>query len=413
MPGGDDRTEGDGYVQQEEYERKQPRRRNLEEENEDKGSSNRKKRQRFQHGHESSSSLNSSPGTAGVAQARVVTVVAPVAGSSLDYRGTNGSTSDDAETPATTLLDLTDDSFVEIFRCVGPGSFRYVTSVCKQFHRLYCKSLLPATEQSKSGPGFKVKGKKKGDEGEENKVEENIIPPEMKTTYLSSVVESISRCQYFLADAARLYRTERLATMIARSAASKGSIPIFNFIWELSKNTHTKSVRFMQKDHMVCQNAARHGHIDFLKYVNQDDIKCIRTESTCSAAAGCGQLTTLQWLHETKCAWDSWTCGNAINGGHLAVFKYARENACPFSETAACNAAAGKGRLEMLKYLRETCNCSWGKMACTVAAANGHLNVLQYLRWNACPWDSTTLRASLKHGHTEVYEWAKRNGCPE
>src|SRR5271156_6360747 len=68
---------------------------------------------------------------------------------------------------------------------------------------------------------------------------------------------------------------------------------------------------------------AQQGHISLLEacWSRQD-----KATKLCEAAAGNGQLTTLQWLHKQKCFWNEWTCSSAAFGGHLQVLQWAREN---------------------------------------------------------------------------------------
>ena len=82
---------------------------------------------------------------------------------------------------------------------------------------------------------------------------------------------------------------------------------------------------------------------------------------------------------------DKDTCDNAARRGNLEVLKYAHENGCPWSRrTCAC--AALRGHLEVLKYAHEN-GCPWNFDTCTFAAYRGQLEVLKYLHENGCPWD--------------------------
>ena len=51
-------------------------------------------------------------------------------------------------------------------------------------------------------------------------------------------------------------------------------------------------------------------------------------------------------------SFDEYACNNAAKYGHLEVLKYLHENGCP------CTEAARNGKLNCLKYLHEN-GCPW------------------------------------------------------
>jgi hypothetical protein len=87
-------------------------------------------------------------------------------------------------------------------------------------------------------------------------------------------------------------------------------------------------------------------------------------------------LKVLKYTHENglvstggRCPWDSKTCENAARGGHLEVLKYAHENRCPWDWKTCADAASG-GHLECLKYAHEN-GCYWDWRTCYNATSKG------------------------------------------
>ena len=72
------------------------------------------------------------------------------------------------------------------------------------------------------------------------------------------------------------------------------------------------------------------------------------SETCCTAAAGRGHLSLLQWLRAEGCAWDAQTCSRAAFGGHLEVLIWARQNGCEWTAGTVAKAALG-GALECLQ----------------------------------------------------------------
>lgn len=51
----------------------------------------------------------------------------------------------------------------------------------------------------------------------------------------------------------------------------------------------------------------------------------------CAAAAQCGFLDALRWLHEHGCPWDDLVCRRAVRSGNLEALQFAVWNGCPWS----------------------------------------------------------------------------------
>ena len=160
----------------------------------------------------------------------------------------------------------------------------------------------------------------------------------------------------------------------------------------LSTLKHMHSRGRLSRKKVLCEDAARGGHLDVLKWAREND--CPWDEETCANAAGGGHLDVLKWARENGCPWDKWTCAFAAEGGNLEILKWARENGCPWDEWTCAGAAEGD-HLEVLKWAREN-GCPWDRWTCTYAARRGHLDVLQWARDNGCPWDENSRRLATE-----------------
>ena len=174
-----------------------------------------------------------------------------------------------------------------------------------------------------------------------------------------------------------------LATKLTVKKPEEGEAVMKGYLSTL-KHMHSQGRLSRKKD--LCEDAARGGHLDVLKWAREND--CPWDEDTCWRAAVGGHLGTLKWARANGCPWNKRTCSGAAYGGHLEVLKWARENGCPWDE-GTCTAAAWRGHLEILKWAREN-DCPWDEDTCSYAAYGGHLEVLKWARLNGCRWDENS-----------------------
>jgi hypothetical protein len=155
----------------------------------------------------------------------------------------------------------------------------------------------------------------------------------------------------------------------------------------------------MMSHNNVCNVAAKYGHLDFLKYLLDDDEGCLNFSShknfkewtlfVCENAAKNGHLLCLQYLISKGCTCDEWTCNFAAKYGELKCLQYLVENGYIWT-IGTYYMAALDGQLSCLKYLHEKCvrirhNFSdLPIFTCEYTAKNGHLECLQYLVENGC-----------------------------
>lgn len=122
----------------------------------------------------------------------------------------------------------------------------------------------------------------------------------------------------------------------------------------------------------------RHENEKLLQYFHE--YKCIPLDSVdyTSSVAELGNVHLLKYLHVHNCPWDIDACNTATRHGHLNCLAYMFENNFSKDECNEylCHIAAGEGHLLILKYLMEEVDCPWNEMTYDYAAANNRLGIL-------------------------------------
>lgn len=254
-----------------------------------------------------------------------------------------------------------------------------------------------------------------------------------------------------------LYLLGRICSFASRR---KDRIHILERVFD---NIDEEVLLFLQRNQRLCNESAKHGVLNVLKWLKDRGCYCLGADTMCAASEGCnieilkylrknncewnswscsaaastGNLEILKWLRKEGCPWDQTTCGYAAREGHLDLLKWARSNGCEWSEWVfskaaqcgdieilewllregcpwsrnACATAAEFGHLNVLKWLRDN-GCEWCKMTCICAAAEGNLAVLQWARLNGCEWSSSVCSRAAEGGHLEILKYARTEGCP-
>ena len=113
-----------------------------------------------------------------------------------------------------------------------------------------------------------------------------------------------------------------------------------------------------------------------------------------AAAAGEGEIETLQWLAEKEEQHSF--CGPS------PLVRSAGRGASLDWGVVVCREAARGGHLHIVRYLRLMLGCPWDGSVCANAAAGGHLHVLQWLREKGCPWHKDTPAWAELNGHIAI-----------
>jgi hypothetical protein len=137
-------------------------------------------------------------------------------------------------------------------------------------------------------------------------------------------------------------------------------------------------------DSWTINMATEQGNLEMVKYCVAN--KCPIDEVACTCAADGGHLEVLKYLQEeVKAPWDDCTASWAASDGHLHILEYLVERKYDQFDEYACDGAAVGGHLDCLKYLHETAKAPWDDRAVEVAHMNNHPECLQYLLDNDCP----------------------------
>lgn len=156
----------------------------------------------------------------------------------------------------------------------------------------------------------------------------------------------------------------------------------------------------------VAYRAAKHGHLDVLKWINSEVLFC-----HCSITSGAaeGGLNVLQWVvnearWRVQPKWHLNTCAIAARKGDLPMLQWARGRGAPWTNDVSYEAANG-GHLEVLMWAIDH-GAGWHPKACLIAAEKGHLEVLKWARSNGALWDDRSIgRQAVISGHLHVLEW--------
>lgn len=151
------------------------------------------------------------------------------------------------------------------------------------------------------------------------------------------------------------------------------------------------------------------GHVSLLQWLPRR--KVLRSISqACHAAARRGHVDVLRWSDQNGKPIEPEICKWAAQEGHLVVLQFAKERGVILSPEICSSAAAG-GRLSVLEWAHNQ-GLPIDKRVCESAAMSGHLNVLKWARTMGADWDEEVLPRAAYFGHLELFQWASANGAP-
>jgi hypothetical protein len=176
---------------------------------------------------------------------------------------------------------------------IGPGVYRYVAGISRQFKEMYTE-----------------------------------LYPSQETHIISSVAQAELAC-----------RESPDSVAIGHIAVRGGTAEALQFL-------HTQGYGWSIS---TCAVAAKYGHLHLLQWLREKEQSCPWDKSTCAMAAWGGYLRILQWARENGCSWSSCTCNQAASQGHLHVLQWAHENGCDWM-WSTCSEAAESGHLHILQY---------------------------------------------------------------
>jgi hypothetical protein len=161
-----------------------------------------------------------------------------------------------------------------------------------------------------------------------------------------------------------------------------------------------------------CSRVAETNKLELLKWAREEK-ECEWDEETINVAALQGNMEMVKYCVAKKCPINAWACENAARYGHLEVLKYLREEAkAPWGSSTA-SYAAENGHLHILEYLVERKYDQYSGFECEYAAKFGHLDCLKYLRETAkAPWNYWAVRAAHAKNQIDCVQYLLDNNCP-
>ena len=161
-----------------------------------------------------------------------------------------------------------------------------------------------------------------------------------------------------------------------------------------------------------CYQVAFTNKLELLKWAREEK-KCDWDSGTISSAASQGNLEMVKYCVANECPINEYACENAARYGHLECLKYLREEAKAPWDKYTATWAAQNGHLHILEYLVERKYDKYDAYACYYAAVHGHLDCLKYLRETAkAPWDSEAVEGAHENNHLECLQYLLDNNCP-
>jgi hypothetical protein len=126
--------------------------------------------------------------------------------------------------------------------------------------------------------------------------------------------------------------------------------------------------------------AASHGHLELVKWLNEQGQSCTGVNALHEAAKN-GHMETVQWLVDHGAAWSDYTISLAIMSCRLDIVQYLRQRGCP-----------------------------WSVDTTKIAIRHGTLKILQWVVENQCPWSDGSTAEAVYYGHKnpEIVVWVFR-----
>jgi hypothetical protein len=164
-------------------------------------------------------------------------------------------------------------------------------------------------------------------------------------------------------------------------------------------------------DDGILRQAASSGNIEMTAWVKQQPgIKC--DDGVMFRAASLGLTAMCEYLHSEQCPWDTTVCDGAARQGHVDTVRWLQDNGCPWTAERVCAAAAAGGRIGVMTYLLQQSTTATPAMLThmlSVAGCYSELVAAQWLRQQGAEWPAR-LRY-LRPWAGDVLAWARAEGC--
>jgi hypothetical protein len=159
--------------------------------------------------------------------------------------------------------------------------------------------------------------------------------------------------------------------------------------------------------------AARHGHLNILKYL--DGIGVPLSDNLCKEAARQGHLDILEWLYskDPTLIHNNWVCSEAVafQENPDKILRWLYEHGAPINERTMANAAC-YGNHKIIEWLYSIQSIT--QFVCEEAARGDQLEILEWISEKFPPkfWNAETSMWLAYRGNLKTLQWAIENGAP-
>ena len=230
------------------------------------------------------------------------------------------------------------------------------------------------------------------------------VAPGCKTkSWIGDLVTSVSRVAW-------AYNAELVKTFtLVRAAAAAGALPSLEWL-------HTNANYSWANDYDACCFAAKHGHLNTLRWLARTARARWYPRDIVDTAAKNGHLKCLKWAMHHGCETPRHLLPDVARKGHADVVEFLWIHNASERVIEAVTEAAGQGHMNVLRMFHRH-NLRWGRAPKEEAAACGQLEALQFLvkndRTDFHPqemeyqhgWLEACTAVATKQGHVRVLEW--------
>lgn len=184
-----------------------------------------------------------------------------------------------------------------------------------------------------------------------------------------------------------------------KTAKGKGDI----FKW-----LYSRGFDFDKEDSLICAQIAKYGNLELLKQAHERGF--VISENAVNAAAKCGHLEVLQWIHNNieNCI-NEIVLSNATHYGHLNIVKWYYKCGYPREKDVYKNATAN-GHFDIVKWLHKKNLIDQSELRVYTSI---NIENLKWMRENGYTWGKQTFYTVCKTGDVKCLKYAIENSSIE
>lgn len=203
--------------------------------------------------------------------------------------------------------------------------------------------------------------------------------------------------------------------LLGYAVTHTSDLALLDWIYE-----HFTSDKCRRIGYRKCEKLGERGDVAIVKWIFSRG--CRVKPVIVSAAASCGQLELIRFLHEFRgdhqVQFSASAMDEAATNGHLDVVKFLHENREEGCTERAMDGAARNNHIHCVRYMHETFPERFIARKAEVvkaAAANGSLACIEYFhRIDEYPFTSKVMHLAATEGHMSVVQFLHENrseGC--